>query len=1579
MITKIERNRKGLFHRFFSYCLCMVFAFSFIVPQGFSYAQAGETVLNLPEPGTMVEPSEAYSPTKIIGIHIDPNDALKFDFIVDTGDDNLKGEALKRETEKLIKYFLASLTIPEEDLWVNLAPYEEGDVIPTDFGYTEMGRDLLAEDYMLKQLTSSLMHPEKKLGAEFWNRVYARAMDLYGTTNIPLNTFNKIWIVPDDALVYETGQNAFVVKSHLKVMLEEDYLLLKENLGKKKFGTDKLPEKQVAKINEVSSKVVKEVLLPEIEKEVNTGKNFATLRQVYNSMILATWYKQALRDSLLGKIYVDKGKTAGVEVADKEIKDKIFQQYLEAFERGAYKIIRDEYDPATNMVVTKKYFSGGFTAERINQKVSSSKISAVLPVLPKVKEQQLTQTLVNTPGLRLSSKEAKIIASTIKQLPQSAYRNEAVLMQTILPQLSKKGVSPELVTQLRRPESGMRSLFTKAIKTVAANTANKLSPQQRFESLPPEVRKTVASMAEVWKKAAMNRKIFTVSSSLAEKTPVVSSPTTPTGIGTTLQETQHAIVSSLLTSPIPKIKENLKQQGYTSQERGVLSSLVYNLRQIPEIENKSIENVSQLLSIARKAGLSTEEVGALELLANNPEFAKFSLGERVSNINRVAGRALSQRPEILAEVVKRENINIPQSKLAQVIDLFKTPKVRFDLEEGRIPQVTTALQQKGLGEVANIFTNPSVISTIAERQEGGKEVVTEFNRAISVGLSAQKGKVFQQIAKQAGISNIERIIANNPRVQTAIELGDISQLRSAVKNIKAPEAAKLSQLLNNINFLTNLAKAGQQERVATTYENLSRYIAKAAPEEVGAALERTSVVSPEQRALAVEAVKQIQYNPVSVDLLKKEGNLAAAMNVAGLSPQHKVALMNVFNPQVAAELAKAVTSTGRKVNSAANQVKVLNKKAAELFLTTPQSNLLGLLKRMGLSEAEINARLPQIQSAQQDVLNKIKEAGISPIEFAREKGMEGIISMTTPQQAETLQKVFLNRTGSREYIAREGAIPEVMTPVKNFVGNAFLSLHPNELSGVFEQAGIPPEEARRLAYGLGFARGNRLAVKNALQNMDFSVLEREGFGELRRIFSSENRELPKVLVSLSKEGANIALKELNMGAGRALTGVSPEFIQRKIEKAGVEKQTAKEIGVWLRKIKQLHPSFSKSLRTEGISSLLKMAKTEKEKSYVSTLMSLPVMESLAKSELGQSYAPIKQPITSLHRELFVNLATQSPEMIGTQLQRTGEFTQSEIEQAIGAVKMYQARVKEVAQQKNLPVAAVAAESGPSVISELPVQERFALSKFVSPTSGYMQKVMVTQQPVTSFQTIVAREVANMPVEQTGRILSKVTGISTEKAVEAINKVVLSREGKRQLSEGNITPLLKQSELGKLFTKPETVAALALAMKQQEFVQASQKVSSAAAKVALELPPQRLAKVIISYANQLGLSKSETNNLASKLTEQILNFRANPETVKEMKLSGFEAAINSSPIELRPHMMALVPELARRARVETGGIDLSASMLDLKIKRDGNGVPLKLSDQPIDQLKLSIGGFAPIIEGVRPANNIPELLGVPAGV
>src|SRR5271156_3322328 len=168
-----------------------------------SPAYADDQMPRLPAPGVMVHLSPEFTPAHLQGLTIHPDNALQFDFLISRGDQPLSGGQKKEEYNKLVKYFLASLTIPDEDQWVNLSPYEKDRIIKDDFGKTEMGRDLLAQDYMLKQITASLIYPEDRLGREFWDRVYVQAQREYGTTNVPVNTFNKVWILPDDALIYE--------------------------------------------------------------------------------------------------------------------------------------------------------------------------------------------------------------------------------------------------------------------------------------------------------------------------------------------------------------------------------------------------------------------------------------------------------------------------------------------------------------------------------------------------------------------------------------------------------------------------------------------------------------------------------------------------------------------------------------------------------------------------------------------------------------------------------------------------------------------------------------------------------------------------------------------------------------------------------------------------------------------------------------------------------------------------------------------------------------------------------------------------------------------------------------------------------------------------------------------------------------------------------------------------------------------------------------------------------------------------------------------------------------------------------
>ena len=52
----------------------------------------------------------------------------------------------------------------------------------------------------------------------------------------------------------------------------------------------------------------------------------------------------------------------------------------------------------------------------------------------------------------------------------------------------------------------------------------------------------------------------------------------------------------------------------------------------------------------------------------------------------------------------------------------------------------------------------------------------------------------------------------------------------------------------------------------------------------------------------------------------------------------------------------------------------------------------------------------------------------------------------------------------------------------------------------------------------------------------------------------------------------------------------------------------------------------------------------------------------------------------------------------------------------------------------------------------------------------------------------------------------------------------------------------------------------------------------------------------------------------------------------------------------------------------GGIDFNAANLNLQIKRDGNGVPLPISQQDLENI--NIDGLVPIIIEIKPATSLP---------
>ena len=304
----------------------------------------------------------SYDLPYIVGMRFSSDNIFKFTFILNKGNLEAKESVIRPEVDKIGKYFLAALTVAEKDIWVNLSPYEQDRIINPSLGMTDLGKDMLGEDYVLKQLASSLTFPDSESGKKYWQSING----VGANNHSPANNFNKVWIVPGKIKIMEANDRAVITEASLKVMTEQDYLAMEKNSGR--FDTSRsLSAKRIetnGTLSDRATNAFRQNIIPIIEKEVNTGKDFAHLRQLYRSIIMAEWFKKKLKSTILNQVYFNKEKIKGADCNDPKIKDKIYNEYVSAFKTGVYNIIKKESVGANNhspvqKIVKRQYFSGG--------------------------------------------------------------------------------------------------------------------------------------------------------------------------------------------------------------------------------------------------------------------------------------------------------------------------------------------------------------------------------------------------------------------------------------------------------------------------------------------------------------------------------------------------------------------------------------------------------------------------------------------------------------------------------------------------------------------------------------------------------------------------------------------------------------------------------------------------------------------------------------------------------------------------------------------------------------------------------------------------------------------------------------------------------------------------------------------------------------------------------------------------------------------------------------------------------------------------------------------------------------------
>jgi hypothetical protein len=247
------------------------------------------------------------------------------------------------------------LALPNRSFWVNLNPNEPDRIIDPELGKTDAGRIMLEADLQMKRDLGRLTHPQNSpLGKEFWTRVYDHIIPglvSSGRESVRIEvpvTF-RVWIVPGRIVICTTARSIRVVEAGLNVMLESDYL----------GGAPSTAQR--SENQTFAEGLLKSLVLPALVQEVNHAPQYAALRQVFFSRVVAEWYKQRPRAGAIFRPVIGLGNADTWRSAVAWSARSVFDRYRQSLTNGEYSLSEagEVSHGGRQYSFERRYFTGG--------------------------------------------------------------------------------------------------------------------------------------------------------------------------------------------------------------------------------------------------------------------------------------------------------------------------------------------------------------------------------------------------------------------------------------------------------------------------------------------------------------------------------------------------------------------------------------------------------------------------------------------------------------------------------------------------------------------------------------------------------------------------------------------------------------------------------------------------------------------------------------------------------------------------------------------------------------------------------------------------------------------------------------------------------------------------------------------------------------------------------------------------------------------------------------------------------------------------------------------------------------------
>lgn len=162
----------------------------------------------------------------------------------------------------------------------------------------------------------------------------------------------RLWIVPEEVVIFRQADEVYIVESGLKVLLESEYLPQRS----------RVKDRVQRKLEKYCAELIQKLIIPELNQRVNNDPYYKPLRDVYMSLILSRWYKQRFSSdprSLLQTVDARIFKDLNLDF--KADPKAIFEEYLGSLLHGEYNFEenQEESNRFFRRWIRKRYFGGG--------------------------------------------------------------------------------------------------------------------------------------------------------------------------------------------------------------------------------------------------------------------------------------------------------------------------------------------------------------------------------------------------------------------------------------------------------------------------------------------------------------------------------------------------------------------------------------------------------------------------------------------------------------------------------------------------------------------------------------------------------------------------------------------------------------------------------------------------------------------------------------------------------------------------------------------------------------------------------------------------------------------------------------------------------------------------------------------------------------------------------------------------------------------------------------------------------------------------------------------------------------------